>query len=276
MRPPRTVAQPLRLPPVLRLAALWGRLETCAPVVYRRKLPRHMLRFFSIEPVGLSQHPCFFPLIQTFPRIYAPNVCQQYSSGRSFAHGVGERAGDPLPVQAEGRQGRGRRTSQLWQRGFDRRRRDEDLPLLSGLRSARRAEPAVARSRYGGALHRQPPGGVGAEAGRQHGEDDRSAATVLHADGTGGEAGLAGAEQGVDYRTGGGRWARGARRGGERGAGQPHPPRREPRTLNTPRIGARAAEAGAARRWRRSTSAEIWLLSATAMASIRKAWGRGR
>src|ERR1017187_1558317 len=58
------------------------------------------------------------------------------------------------------RQGRGRRTSQLWQRGLDRRRRDEDLPLLSGLRSARRAEPAVARSRYGGALHRQPPGGV--------------------------------------------------------------------------------------------------------------------
>src|ERR1019366_5266464 len=76
---------------------------------------------------------------------------------------------------------------------------------------------AAARSRYGGTLHRQPPGGVGAEAGRQHGEDDRSAATVLHADGTGGEAGLAGAEQGVDYRAGGGRWARGTRRHGRRG-----------------------------------------------------------
>src|ERR1017187_9667831 len=116
-----------------------------------------------------SALPCYATILHS--RIYAPNSCQQYSSGRSFAHRVGERTPGPLPIQAESREGCCRRAWKLWQRGFDRRRREEDLPLLSGLRSPRGSEPAVTRSRYGGTLHRQPPGGVGAEAGRQHGED---------------------------------------------------------------------------------------------------------
>ena len=72
-------------------------------------------------------------------------------------------------------------TRQLRQRGLHQRRRDEDLSLLPGLRPARGPQPAIARFRYRGALRCQPPGGVGTEAGRQHDEDDRSAAAVPHA-----------------------------------------------------------------------------------------------
>ncbi len=115
----------------------------------------------------------------------------------------GKRSGGPLAIQAESREGvAAAPPDRLRQRGIHHRRRDENLPLLSGLRPARRPQPALARIRHRGALRRQPPGGVGTEAGRQHDQHERSAAAVPDADRTGQQAGGAGGEQGVDHRAG--------------------------------------------------------------------------
>ena len=71
--------------------------------------------------------------------------------------------------------------------------------------------------RHGGALRGEPPGGVGAEAGREHGEDGRSAAAVLHADGAGEQVGDSRGERrrrSRCRRAGGGRGGRGGGGGG--------------------------------------------------------------
>ena len=79
----------------------------------------------------------------------------------------------------------------------------------------------------------------GLKPGGSSSADRRTAAALLHAHGTGGQTGFAGAEQGVDHGTGSGG---GTRRRGMGGMGRrgvpPLRPGREPPILNIPRIGA--------------------------------------